>query len=245
VTKSAIALGGYENITNARAIISLLLLQSGSTISESSATGVRSTLTKNTSAGGGVSPGQSAITFYTQFADPAKVVYTWNRSLPQARDSFVAGDTTFYIGYASEYALLKASNPNLDFDMAAIPTPQTASTRIDYARVYAFAIPKTAKNAPASYQVAAALANQTSVALAAHALGVSPALRSMVSARTDDANAAVYNPLTLIAKGWLSPAPGVTDRIFADMINNVISGRENVQQALKAADDSLGSAVAR
>jgi ABC-type glycerol-3-phosphate transport system substrate-binding protein len=67
----------------------------------------------------------------------------------------------------------------------------------------------------------------------------------MVSARTDDANAAVYNPLTLIAKGWLSPAPGVTDRIFADMINNVISGRENVQQALKAADDSLGSAVAR
>ena len=245
ISKSAIALGTYENNRNARAIISLLLLQSGNSVSSNGSRGVESTLMTGGGTGTGASPAESAINFYTQFADPAKIVYSYNRGLPDARKTFIAGDTAMYIGFASEYAFLKASNPNLDFDMTAIPAPQTASSRVDYAHVYAFAIPKNAKNQTGSYTVASALAGEGVVKTAAARVGIAPALRSLLSSRTDSANADVYYPLTLISKAWLSPAPAVTDRIFAGMITNVISGSLSVKEALQNADNSLNAALAR
>jgi multiple sugar transport system substrate-binding protein len=244
ISKSAIALGTYDNNRNARAIISLLLLQSGNSVSANGSRGIESTL-MGTSQGTGASPAESAINFYTQFADPAKIVYSYNRGLQDARKTFIAGDTAMYIGFASEYAFLKASNPNLDFDMTAIPAPQTASSRVDYAHVYALAIPKNAKNQTGSYLVASALAGESVVRSAAARIGIAPALRSLLSSRTDSANADVYYPLTLISKAWLSPAPAVTDRIFAGMITNVISGSLSVKEALQNADDSLNAALAR
>ncbi len=243
IAKSAIALGTYENNRNARAIVSLLLLQSGNSVSVNGSRGMESTLMGNASQG--TSPAESAINFYTQFADPAKIVYSFNRGLPEARKTFIAGDTAMYIGFASEYSFLKASNPNLDFDMTAIPAPQTASSRVDYAHVYALAIPKNAKNQTGSYTVASALASESVVKTAAARTGIAPALRSLLSSRTDSANADVYYPLTLISKAWLSPAPAVTDRIFAGMITNVISGSLSVKEALQQADDSLNAALAR
>ena len=244
INKSAIALGTYENIPNAPGIISLLLLQSGTVITENTTTGLTSVLRKGATLTG-VSPAESAISFYTQFADSAKVVYTWNRALPRAQSAFLAGDTALYVGYASEYRFLKDANPNLDLDMTAVPSPQTATGRVDYARAYVFSIPRNAKNATASYQVASALASASQVPVFSSASGMAPALRSLVSARTDDANASVYYPLALISKGWLSPAPAVTEQIFADMINTVISGRGTVTQAVKSADDALVSALSR
>lgn len=245
ISKSAIALGTYDNNRNARAIISLLLLQSGNTISENSSKGIQSTLMGNGSQSIGATPAQSAINFYTQFADPAKIVYSYNRGLPDARTTFISGDTALYIGFASEYGFLKAANPNLDFDMTAIPAPQTASSRVDYAHVYALAIPKNAKNQTGSYTLASTLAGEGTVKSAASRTGIAPALRSLLSSRTESANADVYYPLTLISKGWLSPAPLVTDRIFAGMITNVISGSQTVKEALQQADDSLSAALAR
>ena len=245
ILKSAIALGTYENNRNARAIISLLLLQSGNNITESSARGIESLLRSNPTQSTSATPAESAINFYTQFADPAKIVYSYNRGLPDARTTFIAGDTALYVGFASEYSFLKEANPNLDFDMTSIPAPQTAVSRADYAHVYAFAIPKATQNVPAAYQTAAALASASSIQKLAGALGIAPALRSLLSGRTNDANADVYYPLTLISKGWLSPAPATTDRIFAGMIISVTSGTKTVSTALKDADDALTAALTR
>lgn len=243
VSKSTIALGTYGNIPDARALLSLLLLQSGSTITEAgTGGGLRSALLSGATAAGGT-PGDSALTFYTQFADPAKIVYTWNRSLGDAMQSFIAGDTALYVGYASEHALIKASNPNLDFDIAAVPQPATSATRTNYALVYAFAIPKASKNPVGAYRTASALASRTQAPFTTQALGVAPAIRVLLTPSTSDANAPVIYSQALIAKAWLSPAPAVIDRIFADMIDSIISGRANVHDALTAADQSLTASL--
>jgi ABC-type glycerol-3-phosphate transport system substrate-binding protein len=243
LTKSAIPLGTYENIGNARAIISMLLLQSGNPITEATDGSIRPTLLTAPNTINGISPAESAIGFYTQFADPAKTVYTWNRSRPEARQAFVAGDTTFYVGFASERSLIMASNPNLDLDIAPVPQPQTAGTRMNYALVYGFALPKGKANAEGALQVALALTGKGEAVPIVQALGMAPALRSLLSASNDDVYAAVIYPQALIARGWLSPAPAATDRIFADMINSIISGRESVHDAVQAADQSLSAAL--
>ncbi|MDB5189409.1 MAG: hypothetical protein JWL82_366 [Parcubacteria group bacterium] len=242
IAKSAIPFGTYENIPHARAIISLILLQSGVGMNDTSSGSLRTSLTS----GGdtfNISPGESAISFYTQFADPAKVVYTWNRSKVDGRQSFLAGDSAFYVGFASEHALLTDANPNLDFDMALIPQPETSQVKTDYAIGYAFAFPKGAHNPAGAYRVAVALAAKDKAPLIVQKLSMAPAMRSLMAAPSGDLYAPIIYPLALISKSWLSPAPAVTDRIFAGMINDIVSGRSSVREALVTADESLTAAL--
>lgn len=244
IIRSAIALGDYANIPAARGIVSLLLFQSGSPITSLSNGAVRSALT--TSANGstfGVSPAESALSFYTQFADPAKTVYSWNRSLSDARQTFIAGDLALYIGYASEAPFLSAANPNLDFDMAKVPQPSTSQSRATYARAYVFAIPKASKNSTGALTVARTLAGKDLVMKASAALSMAPAQRALLIPANNDKFQAVFYPDALVAKGWLSPLPATTDTIFAAMIGNITSGRLSVRDALAKADQALDSSL--
>jgi multiple sugar transport system substrate-binding protein len=240
VLQSTVPFGVYENVENARAIVSLLLLQAGNPITSVTNQGLGGRLT-DTGQGGG-SPSQSAMSFYLQFADPVKDVYSWNRALPSARQAFLAGTLAFYPGYASELADLRAANPNLDFDMAPIPQPQTGSTRITYGKVYALAVPKASKNPEGAVKTAFAMADPGFAYSVAGSLGMAPATRVSLAPPAGDRYAPVYYPQVLIARGWLSPSPAEVDRIFSTMINSMTSGRMNLGQALDTANQALNAA---
>jgi len=242
VTKSLIGIGEYDNVTNARAVVSLLLLQSGTTITVPSQDGTRAALSSSAS-NFGVSPAESALNFYTQFANPTKTVYSWNRAMRPSRDAFLAGDVALYPGFASELGLLKAGNPNLDFDMAVMPQPQTADRRVTYGQGYAFVVPKASKNRDGAYKAAFTLAGKETAPLFARYLGMAPALRGSLKPQTNDLFAPIFYPEALVAKGWLSPTPSSTDAIFGTMIGNITTGRRSVRDALQTADQSLDAAL--
>lgn len=242
VIRSLIALGTYENIENARAILSLFFLQAGYDISERTATGVRSSLSDPVDDVFGMTPSESALNFYTEFSNPGKTVYSWNRSLPSSRQAFISGDLALYLGFASERAQLAAANPNLDFDMSAAPTPGTNATRTTYGRAYGFAIPRATQNGEGALRVALTLSERDSVPLFARAFGMAPAHRGALAPLAGDLYEPVYYPEALVARGWLSPAPRETDRIFATMVNNVLSGREGISNAITTANQSLNAA---
>jgi len=107
VTRGLIALGTYNNINNARGILSSLFLQTGVPISSSA----QGTLSANlgSSSAGGVPAGEAVVGFYTQFTDPSKISYTWNASLPNSREMFLVGDLALYLGYVSEASNLRLS----------------------------------------------------------------------------------------------------------------------------------------
>ncbi len=242
ITRALIPFGEYGNVRNARAIISTLFLQAGSPITIEDERGVTSVLASSESMFGR-GAAESAVTFYTQFADPAKTVYSWNRSLPDSRAMFVAGDLALYPGLSSELPYLLAANPNLDFDMAQIPQPGVSASRTTYALAYVFSIPKASKNPAGAMQVAYALGADAPMNAMTDILSMVPARRAIVAAGTTDR----YDTLTyadaLVAKGWLSPAPSATDPIFSAMIGNVTSGRMQSAQALQAAGDSLNAVL--
>lgn len=244
ITQSTIAFGTYTNIENARAILSLLFLQAGSSITQLSNVGVRSTLgaDANTSITG-VSPVAAALNFYTQFADPSRTVYSWNPSFASARQQFLAGSLAFYIGFASEQPELAAANPNISFDMAPIPQPQTSATKVDYGLAYAFAIPKASRNATGAFLTAQALSSPTYLSAAAQALSMAPADRSILTPSASDSFAPIYYPEALVASGWLSPAPATTDSIFSAMITSVTSGQYQATAAVSAADQALDASL--
>ena len=242
VTKSLIPLGGYANIGNARAIISLLLLQAGTPITTTDASGVvRAVFGNDANNQFGTTPAQSAVNFYAQFADPAKTVYSWNPSLREAAQTFVTGDTALYLGFASERKFLTESNPNLDFDMAPTPIPGTMTARMTYGKAYVVAITKGSKNPGGAYLAATALSGAGKKVAAA--TGMAPAKRSDLVPAAADSYEAVFYPEALVAKGWLSPSRADTDSIFSAMISNVITGRKTIGDAVSTAAQALSAAL--
>ncbi len=243
VTRSLIALGTYDNIEHARSILSLLFMQAGYRVSERTSTGYRADLNDLLGQNYGTTPSESALHFYTEIANPAKTVYSWNRSLPNNRSAFGAGDVALYLGYASERPELADANPNLDFDMAPVPTPGTSATRLTYGRAYAFAVPRASANAEGAQRAALGLSGKEALPAFARALSMAPARRDTLVPTRNDLYEPVYYPEALIARGWLSPAPADVDRIFATMVNNVASGREVVGEAVTTAVQSLNAAL--
>ena len=242
VIQSLIALGTYDNVENARGILSLLFLQAGYSITGRSETGIRSTLSDATNQAFGTTAAESALNSYTEFANPTKTVYSWNRSLPNSRQAFLAGDLALYLGFASERQGIAMANPNLDFDMAPAPVPATATTRVTYGRAYAFAVPRASANGEGALRVAMTLSDGNSSAIFARALGMAPANRAVLVPAQGDLYEPVFYREALVARGWLSPAPSDTDRIFATMVGNVSSGKEAVPAAITTAGQSLNAA---
>lgn len=238
VTRSLIGLGTYNNVRNARGILSALFLQTGVPISSYSRGGsLVANLTGNST--DSFSPGQAVLSFYTQFADPSKQSYTWNASLRDSREAFLTGDVGLYIGYASEARFLSSSNPNLDFFVTTLPQPATATLKSTYGLLYAFMIPLTAKNSSGAYQTAALLTNSAEQIVSAGATGLAPATLNQLTTVPSDPVSAVAYTEALYAKGWLSPAPSATDQIFSSIITGVITGRSDITTTLSSGENSL------
>jgi len=239
ITRGLIDLGTYDNVHNARGILSALFLQANVPLSVYSPdTGILSAnLGESVPSSGGTPPGPSVLGFYTQFADPTKVSYTWNDSLKDSQAAFQTGELAMYLGYASESRFFKVANPNLNFRVAPLPQSGTAQSKTTYGLVYAFMIPRGAKNASGGFAAAAFLSNPTQQSIMAKTTGLVPVTRSVLaSPPSTDAVASVAYSSALYAKGWLSPAPTAVDTIFSGMIKSVVSGRS-------AADSALGTAV--
>lgn len=238
LTRFLVALGTYSNVHDARGILSALFLQTGVPITVTSQVGY-TTASLSGNSQSGEPAGQAVLRFYTQFADPSKVSYTWDASQPDSEQAFVAGDSALYIGYASEAKYLAQANPNLNFSVSALPQPQTATVKTTYGLVYAFAVPRGATNPTGGYQFAALLSNSAQQQVAANALGLAPASIAALGTLPGDPVLDVAYASALYARGWLSPAPTDTDRVFSSMINNVISGSLTLQTALAGAEQSL------
>lgn len=236
--KSAVALGEWRNIPAAKEILAALFMQAGDSIVARGAAGVPAVVLGTALGTGGTSPAESALRFYTEFGNPSKTTYSWNRSLPQAQDAFVAGDLGVYFGFASEYTRIAERNPNLRFAVESIPQVGGTS-RITFGRITGLAISRSAQNVEGALAVAQRLSSQESVALVSGALQLPPVRRDVAVDTSGSAVASVFVDSALIARSWLDPEPVASDGIFQAMIESVVSGRNTPASAVAEAAQAL------
>ena len=243
IQKSAIALGEYQNIDDAKDILAALILQAGGTITSFDSSGKLDSAISKAGLEATEPATETALRFYTEFADPSKDIYSWNRSLPDAQQDFAQGNLALYIGYASEEAQIKSENPNLNFGVAALPQIRGAPHATDIARVYAFAVARTSQNVTGARAVAATLVSTANSAAFANAFNLSSARRDVLSqASTGDQS--LFNAATIISYGWTDPAPDETATIFQAMIENTTSGGMLIGDAVGKADAQMTQIIA-
>lgn len=238
--KTIVALGETSNIANFKEIFSALILQAGSPITFIEVGGkLSSALARNS--GFENIPAEAALRFYTEFSNPVKPVFSWNKSMLNSRDAFVAEELGTYFGLSSELNLLRARNPNLNFDVTTLPQIRDGKTRVTYGRIYGLVIPKSGKNISAAFTVASEIASVGSLQNLSELSGLSSSRRALLSIPPESPYQSVFYDSAIMTKVWRDPSPSETYIIFKDMVESVISGKARLSEAVGRADRELES----
>ncbi len=239
LTQSAVALGEYANIRNAKDILSMLFLQAGTDIVEEEEGGYRVTVGENTSAG--LNPADAVLNFYTQFAIPNRELYSWNRSKRLDRTEFLNGTLAMYFGKGSEKNAIERENSNLNFDIATVPQGSGLTVKRNYGDFYAFTIPRATDNIQGAYAVATLLGSPSVAQKLADGYSLAPVHRSLYTGAVQDPFKAVTYESALIARGWLDPLPRESNGIFQRMVEGVTGGSTRLKNVIMDAVQELES----
>ena len=238
LVKSTIGLGTWDNVNHAKGVLVSMIRQLGNIIIEKTERGYVSVLKDASS--NNLPTASSAVRFYTDFADPAKAAYSWNRSQPDSRTAFVSGRVALYIGRASELYGIRATNPNLNFDVATLPVTRggTAATE---ARLYALSIPRGSRNPDGAVAVIQALRTPEVDAALQLSMHTPSILREEPGESPGDAYVSTFRQAALSSFVFLDPDPESSDSVFQRMIEGVTSGALTVGSAVDEASDELGA----
>ncbi len=222
ITQSAVAFGEYTNVTHAKDVIAMLLMQAGSTIVDEEGDSYFVTLKQGPE--NALSPGDAVLSFYSQFGIPSNALYSWNRAKNSDRDEFLGGNLAMYFGKGSEKHSLDRDNANLNFDIAPVPQGSGVTTARNYGDFYAFAIPRSSQNQKGAQAVALLFASSEHAKKIADGYGFAPVNRALFEGSITDPFMKVIYQSALISRGWLDPSPKESGEIFRKMVEEATSG---------------------
>jgi multiple sugar transport system substrate-binding protein len=236
ILKSAVALGQFSNITNAKDILATLFMQTGNPIIQENNGAFSSVL--GSQVAGSQTP-SSMLKFYTSFTDPNNSLYSWNSSIPDSSDDFSNENLAFYFGFASELQSLVNKNPNQDFFVAPMPQIKNSNSKLTDARVTGIAISSASKNISTAFTAAELMATGNFASAYVAATGTAPARRDLLAVKQTDAYTPYFYSSALYAKSWLDPSPADTLNIFSNMVNSVLSGNLSPGDAIQDANSKM------
>lgn len=248
ILQSAVALGGSSNINHFKDILSLLLIQSGDSIVQRDSDMKNayiyfgdSILNTETS----VTPAESAILFYTGFANPKLSQYSWNTSFSSSLDSFISGNLAIYFGPASDFGIIKARNPHLNFDVAPVPQLSNTPNSLSYGKFYALGVTKLSANVGQAFKALFLLTisdNKYQIAFS-DSLSLPPVKRILLTKGSTDPFISIFYSEAPITRSWIDPNPSETNKIFIKLLNSVLSKSTGISQVIANAKVQLNELI--
>lgn len=240
ISKSGVALGEFANVVHAKEIVSAMIMQAGGSIITQNTEGTALEARLSKAQENEVAPAQSALRYFTEFANPSKKFYSWNRSLPSSKEMFIQGDLALYIGSASELNEISEKNPNLNFDVAPLPRISSPSGRVlTTGTIYAFAIPKQSKNLTGAVAMAYALTSSPASKLWESILNMPSPQRSLLVQDPKNAFVTTFREAALQMQVYPDPDPDESEDILRRMVERVTTGQEKISDSLQRADAEL------
>jgi ABC-type glycerol-3-phosphate transport system substrate-binding protein len=243
ILQSMIALGRFDNVNHAKDILATLLLQSNNSIVTRTDTGYTPTLSGNSS----ISPLQSdnIFSFFVEFSNPSDGGYSYNSALPNSLDMFTGGKLVMYLGRASELFKIQSTNPNLSFDVNEIMQTRNTNIKRTDGIIYAVAINKSSKNLTSAFGFAGLLATGDNAKNFAAAVSLPPTLKSLLAVKPESPYMFTFFDSALFTRSWLDPDTKATDGVFGELIQNILSNKLSVSDALSKAQNQLELLVSK
>jgi len=231
IRRSAISMGDFTNINNAREILGTLLFQIGNPVTARDQDGIVASTLKLTATANPV----DALEFFTQFVNPSDPNYSWNRGMTTSKSAFLSGSLATYFGFASELFDIRNKNPNLNFDAALFPQLRKDGVKATYGRMYGLSLVRSTPNPNGVYQILSILTAPTHLSRLSETMYLPPIRRDLIAQGSTDPYISIFGRAALVAKGWLDADSAKSNQIMSEMVGSITSGRSTVNQAIQEA----------
>jgi multiple sugar transport system substrate-binding protein len=238
IERAGITLGTVENINRPTDILSLLMLQNGTEMVSENKDSVnfnKSVRREDTQ----YYPGQDALRFYTDFANPSKITYAWNRQMPYSIDAFTEGKAAMMINYSHHIATIKSRAPYLNFAVSPMPQLKERNFDVNYANYWAFAVSKRTKLPEEAWNFLIYLTNKENSQGYLENTKKPTARRDLVDWQKEDLELGVFAKQSLTAKSWYQIDNNKVETILANAITSVNLGSSSISRALETAASQI------
>ncbi|MFH1315052.1 MAG: extracellular solute-binding protein [Candidatus Uhrbacteria bacterium] len=241
IVQSGAALGTTENVERAFDIVSLLMMQNGTPMTSGSGSATFAGVPEGSSSR--IPPALSAIEFYTDFANPVKIVYTWNEDQPNSFDAFANGTSAFFLGYSYHTPLLRAQSPKLNFNIA--PVPQISDSKsVNYANYWIETVAKTSESTDYAWDFINFAADANQVPLFLEVAKKPTALRSLINTQLEDLDLSVFASQVLTAVSWYQGNDvAVAEEAVLDLVADYLTGLEKPEANLAIAQSKVNQTL--
>jgi multiple sugar transport system substrate-binding protein len=236
-SRSGVALGTSTNINRSVDILSLLMLQNGTQFY--SADQNQATFDKSQdnpgSSSGSFNPGATALAFYTQFADPSKVTYTWNAKSDFNLDAFAQGKVAMMVSFNYLQPMIKSRAPNLNWGVSPIPQVSDDATKVNFANYWGETVAKSSANAAVAWDFLNFITQRAELTKYYEKHKQVSSRKDILATQTADAEIGVFAEAALTARSIYKKDPNVFEAVFAKMIDDVVLRNFTPEQAIQNA----------
>lgn len=233
--QSGVALGGSKNIERSPDILSALMMQNGAVMMNGDAV----TFNQIPAAfrDRGYNPGIEAIRFYTDFANPAKEVYSWNSELDNSLQYFIDGKLAIFFGYAYHLPTIRSQAPRLNFSIAKFPQIEGSNAEANVANYWVETVSAKSKHQNEAWDFVQFMTTKADQAKKYLTKTKKPtALRSVLGEQLTDESLKVFASQVLTARSWYRGKDvAAAEGAIQEMIDNVVANPEEIERTVNLA----------
>ncbi len=238
ITRAGAAIGTARSINRSTDILSLLMFQSGTPIVDRKEKEVVFDDEIKTEEGT-FYPGQEALSFYTDFANPLKSVYTWNNRMHYSIDAFKEGIVGMMLNYSYQIEEIRQDAPYLEFGVSYAPQIKEAKNKVNYANYWGLAVSKNSKHSKAAWQFINWLTRTDNYRDYLKVSNKPTARRDLINWQKQDEDLGIFAEQTLSAHSWYQVNNIAIEQYLADMIESVVTREAKVEEAIKKAAERI------
>lgn len=238
ILQAGAAMGTSQNINRAVDILYLLMMQSNVTFYDKGLAIFSQDIL--TSSNKTFNPAESAVKFYTDFANPKKRVYTYNNNLDYSLDLFAKGKLGMMFNYSWHVNTIKTKNPALDFGIAPVPQIQNVKTPLTFANYWSLAVNNTSASKEIAWEFIKFLQQPDNLKAYLLATSNPTARKDLISWQIKEMpDVAVFASQILMADSFPRYDDVAYEKVFAKMIDDIVYEYYSVKTALEKAEAQI------
>jgi ABC-type glycerol-3-phosphate transport system substrate-binding protein len=263
LAQSGAAIGTSRNVQRSFDLLSLLMMQNGAVMASEWGEARFHQIPSSLSGSRQTAPGLDALLYYTAFANPTKLVFTWNNEQPDSLEAFLQGRTAYFFGYSYHLPIIKARAPRINLSVTGIPhiaaalDPSTGTVvgsdiiegtqaiAINYANLWLEVVSERTKYPNETWALVHFMATKTPVVKQVLTAASKPtALRNLVAEQLQDPQLKVFAAQLLTSRTWYRGRnPEAAEQAFHELIDTVITGQIDVGRALQLTAEKVNQTL--
>jgi len=237
------ALGTSKNVERSFDLLSLLMMQNGTVMADDYGYPKFGEIPPAQTDKSYV-PGEEALSFYTDFANPAKEIYTWNEEMPNSLEAFISGEVAFFFGYSYHIPILKARAPKLNWAITKMPQIEGSPREINYANYWVEVVSKKSQHINEAWDFIQFATKAENALKYLKATGKPTALRSLIPQQLEEIELNPFASQVLTAKSWYRGQNAIAaEKAFNEMIDSVVEGMATPREAIGIAVSKINQTI--